>query len=257
MRTWGAGTRSPCGPTGTQLSVVPTGRSNRETAGAVCERVSVPSPHLHVAIPLFPRFTALDGIGPYEVLQRIPTIDVTFIGHRRGVVRSDNGFLGIEIDATFAELPDPDVVVFPGGVGTRPLVHDDVVLDWVRRAHQHTRFTTSVCTGSLVLAAAGLLDGLTATTHWGAVEHLARLGAVPTSQRVVEHLDRRIITAAGVSSGIDMALRLVELLVDRTAAEAAQLEIEYDPQPPFDSGAVDKASDEVRARVGEYASMRS
>ncbi len=118
-------------------------------------------------------------------------------------------------------------------------------------------FTTSVCTGSLVLAAAGLLDGLTATTHWGAMEYLGKLGAIPSDQRVVEHLDRRIITAAGVSSGIDMALRLVELLVDRTAAEAAQLMIEYDPQPPFDAGSVAKAGPDVMPRIAEYAASRS
>jgi putative intracellular protease/amidase len=205
---------------------------------------------------LFPRFTALDGIGPYEVLQRIPVIDVTFVGHERGVVRSDNGFLGIEVDATFDELDEPDVVVFPGGIGTRALLDDDRVLEWLRHAHAHTRFTTSVCSGSLVLAAAGLLDGLTATSHWSVLDLLGRFGAVPTGRRVVEHLDHRIITAAGVSSGIDMALRLAELLVDRTAAEAAQLEIEYDPQPPFDSGALHKASAEVRQRLAEYAAVR-
>jgi len=210
-----------------------------------------------VAIPLFPRFTALDGIGPYEVLQRVPGFDVTFVGHERGPVRSDNGFLGVEIDATFEELAHPDIVVFPGGVGTRALVHDERVLDWVRTAHETTTFTTSVCTGSLVLAAAGLLDGLTATTHWGALDHLGRLGAVPTSERVVEHLDRRIITAAGVSSGIDMALRLVAVLVDDTAAQACQLMIEYDPQPPFDAGSVAKAGDVVLGRAAEYAASRA
>ena len=126
----------------------------------------------------------------------------------------------------------------------------------MRHAHEHTRFTTSVCTGSLVLAAAGLLDGLEATTHWSVMDYLAKLGAMPTPRRVVEHVDQRIITAAGVSSGIDMALRLVELLVDRTAAEAAQLEIEYDPQPPFDAGALHKASDVVRRRLAEYATSR-
>ena len=209
-----------------------------------------------IAIPLFPQFTALDGIGPYEVLQRVPGFDVTFIGHERGVVRSDNGFLGIEVDATYDELAHPDVVVFPGGVGTRALVTDEAVLDWVRTAHETTTFTTSVCTGSLVLAAAGLLDGLTATTHWGAMEYLGKLGAVPTGERVVEHLDRRIITAAGVSSGIDMALRLVELLVDATAAQATQLMIEYDPQPPFDTGSVAKAGDLVMARAAEYSAAR-
>jgi putative intracellular protease/amidase len=209
-----------------------------------------------IAIPLFPHFTALDGIGPYEVLQRIPDFDVTFIGHERGVVRSDNGMLGIEVDATFEELPTPDILVFPGGFGTRALMTDGRVLDWVRTAHASTTYTTSVCTGSLVLAAAGLLQGLTATTHWGALDVLSEHGAVPTGERVVEHLDRRIMTAAGVSSGIDMALRLVELLVDRTAAEAAQLMIEYDPQPPFDSGSTAKASTAVVERVVEYAQAR-
>ena len=209
-----------------------------------------------IAIPLFPHFTALDGIGPYEVLQRIPDFDVTFVGHERGVVRSDNAMLGIEIDATFEDLPAPEIIVFPGGFGTRALVDDDRVLGWVRGAHPTTTFTTSVCTGSLVLAAAGLLDGLTATTHWGALGRLGELGAVPSDQRVVEHLDERIITAAGVSSGIDMALRLVELLVDRTAAQASQLMIEYDPQPPFDMGSTAKASDEVMHRVIEYSQAR-
>lgn len=211
---------------------------------------------MDIAIPLFPRFTALDGIGPYEVLQRIPDFDITFVGHQRGEVRSENGFLGITIDKTFEEMPHPDVIVFPGGVGTRPLMNDQRVLDWVRVAHSTTRFTTSVCTGSLVLAAAGLLDGLTATTHWSVLDMLAQNGATPTGDRVVEHLDRRIITAAGVSSGIDMALRLVELLVDETAAKASQLMIEYDPQPPFDAGAVHKVDDTVMTRVIEYASLR-
>jgi len=211
---------------------------------------------VQVAIPLFPKFTALDGIGPYEVLQRVPGIDVTFVGHERGEVRSENGFLGITVDATFEELAEPDVVVFPGGVGTRPLVHDERVLEWVRHAHEGTRFTTSVCTGALVLAAAGLLDGLTATTHWACYRELEELGADPTPVRVVEHLDRRVITAAGVSAGIDMALRLLELLVDETAARAAQLMIEYDPQPPFDAGAIGRVDDVVMTRLVEYAAER-
>jgi transcriptional regulator GlxA family with amidase domain len=211
---------------------------------------------LQVAIPLFPKFTALDGVGPYEVLQRIPSIDVTFIGHRRGELRSENGMIGIAADATFDEFPEPDIIVFPGGVGTRALEVDDEVLDWLRHAHETTRLTTSVCTGSLVLAAAGLLEGLTATTHWACYAELEVHGVEPSAQRVVEHLDRRIITAAGVSSGIDMALRLVELVVDRTAAQAAQLMIEYDPQPPFDSGSLAKADDVIVTRVVEYAQLR-
>ncbi len=211
-----------------------------------------------IAIPLFDRFTALDGIGPYEVLQRIPTFDITVLGHERSVVRSENGFLGIQADAVFEDLPDPEIIVVPGGIGTRALVKDERVLDWLRQAHETTTYTTSVCTGSLVLAAAGLLDGLTATTHWSARDLLPKYGATPVPERVVEHLDRRIITAAGVSSGIDMALRLVELLVDDVAAKASQLMIEYDPQPPFDAGALDKpeANDEVMTRLIEYAAIR-
>ncbi len=208
-----------------------------------------------VAIPLFDRFTALDAIGPYEVLQRIPTIDVVFVGHERGEVRSENGMLGILRDATFDEVPQPDVLVFPGGFGTRILEEDERVLDWVRQVHTTTTWTTSVCTGSLVLAAAGLLTGLTATTHWSTYADLEKFGVTAVADRVVEHLDQRLVTAAGVSSGIDMALRLVELLVDRTAAEAAQLMIEYDPTPHIDSGSVAKASDATMTRVIEYASI--
>ena len=213
------------------------------------------SDQITVAIPLFPAFTALDAIGPYEVLQRIPNIDVVFVGHETGEVRSENGMLGITRDATFEELERPDVLVFPGGFGTRVLEHDERVLDWVRRVHTTTRYTTSVGTGYLVLGAAGLLTGLTATCHWSTYPELERYGVAAVADRVVEHLDRRLITAAGVSSGIDMALRLVELLVDRTAAEAAQLMIEYDPTPHVDSGSVAKASDATMARVIEYASV--
>jgi len=212
---------------------------------------------VRIALVVFPRLTALDGVGPYEVLQRLPEATVTVVGHRRGEVRTENGFLGLTVDATFEECTDPDVVIVPGGIGTRALLDDAVVLDWLRAAHATSRFTTSVCTGSLVLGAAGLLDGLTATTHWSVLESLRRFGAVPTTERVVEHLDRRIITAAGVSSGIDMALRLAELLVDRTAAEAMQLAVEYDPQPPFDTGALAKASPEVVARLAEYSQTKA
>jgi len=212
---------------------------------------------VQVAIALFPRTTALDSVGPYEVLQRVPAIDVVFVGHRRGEVRTENGMLGLTCDATFDEIREPDVLLVPGGVGTRVLMTDEPVLDWVRTVHRNTRFTTSVCTGSLVLAAAGLLDGLTATTHWAAAGLLEPFGARYTAERVVEHLPQRIITAAGVSSGIDMALRLVELLVDREAAQASQLMIEYDPQPPFDSGAVATASEATLLRAQEYFTTRS
>jgi putative intracellular protease/amidase len=209
-----------------------------------------------VAIPLFPRFTALDAVGPYEVLQRIPSIEVVFVGHRRAEVRTENGMLGMTCDARFDEVGTPDVVVCPGGIGTRQLIHDDTIRAWLQSVHPHTTFTTSVCTGGLLLAAAGLLDGLTATTHWRAADLLNQMGARYVPDRVVEHLPQRIITAAGVSSGIDMALRLVELLVDRQAAQAAQLLIEYDPHPPFDSGALGKADRATVDRAGEYLRAR-
>lgn len=211
---------------------------------------------MQIAAVLFPRLTALDIIGPYEVLQRLPDATVTFVGHKRGEVRTENGFLGLTVDATFDEVTAPDVVIVPGGVGTRPLMTDMVVLDWLKAVHPTTRYTTSVCTGSLVLGAAGLLNGLTATTHWSVLNQLDQLGATSTSQRVVEHLDQRIITAAGVSSGIDMALRLATLLVDETAAMAMQLGIEYDPQPPYDSGSLEKSSQATIERLIAYAQTK-
>ncbi len=211
---------------------------------------------MQIAIPLFDRLTALDAVGPYEVLQRLPGATVTFVGTAVGEVRTDNGFLGLTVDAHVADVPEPDVIVVPGGVGTRQAVFDEEHVGWVRSAHDTTRYTTSVCTGSFVLGAAGLLDGLTATTHWSVLQDLKEHGAEPTMDRVVEHLDERLITAAGVSSGIDMALRLSELLVDDIAAKAMQLMIEYDPQPPFDCGHLDKAGDAVVQRVIEYAATK-
>jgi putative intracellular protease/amidase len=206
-----------------------------------------------IAIPIFEEVTALDAVGPYEVLQRLPDAEVVFIGHEVGSIRTDNGFLGLNVDARFEDVTTPDVVVFPGGFGTRALMDDERVLSWLRQAHDTSRYTTSVCTGALVLGAAGLLEGLDATTHWSAYDRLERTGANPVATRVVEHLDHRIITAAGVSSGIDMALRLSELLVDADAARAMQLIVEYDPTPPFDAGSVDKAGPDVMARVLEYS----
>ncbi len=212
---------------------------------------------MKVAIALVPRITALDAIGPYEVLQRIPNFEVTFVGHERGEVRTENGMLGLTVDATFEDMPAPDVLLMPGGVGTRTLIKDERVLDWVRRAYDGGSLVTSVCSGALVLAAAGLLDGLTAATHWGVYDMLNTLGATAVEDRVVPHWDRRIVTSAGVSSGIDMALTLAAQLVDETAAKAAQLFIEYDPQPPFDSGSLAKAGPEVLARAKENNTVRA
>ena len=208
---------------------------------------------VQIAFLLFPRVTALDAIGPYEVLQRLPGAEVIFVGAERGEVRTDNGKLGLTIDATLDEVPHPEVLVVPGGMGTRPLVKDETVLGWIRQVHETSQFTTSVCTGSLLLAAAGLLDGLEATTHWGSKKALEDLGARYTEQRVVQN--GKIITAAGVSSGIDMALVLAAQLTDPVTAQVMQLFIEYDPQPPYDSGAASKASEAVWDRVAELRVM--
>lgn len=211
---------------------------------------------MQIAVPIYPRFTALDAIGPYEVLQRLPDVEPVFLAERRGEVRTENGFLGVVADATFAEVPAPDVVVVPGGLGALALLEENPLLEWLRSVHPGTRFTTSVCTGSLLLAAAGLLDGLTATTHWAATATLEELGAVPVRQRVVEHLPERIVTAAGVSSGIDMAIRLAAVLEDEVSARAAQVLVEYDPEPPFDAGHPSKVGEDVMARVQEFRDAR-
>ncbi|MGI8792149.1 MAG: DJ-1/PfpI family protein [Acidimicrobiales bacterium] len=196
---------------------------------------------MQIAIALFDDFTALDAVGPYEVLSRLPDAQVVFCSFQRGVVRTDMGSLGIEVDATLDEVASPDIVVVPGGPGTRPLMSDDRMLDWIRRVHAGSTWTTSVCTGSLLLGAAGLLDGLEATGHWAAMDVLASTGAVPSPRRVVVDTPHRIVTAAGVSSGIDMALTLAGLVAGDDFGKAIQLGIEYDPQPPYDAGSPDKA----------------
>ena len=210
---------------------------------------------MEIAVALFEQVTALDAVGPYEVLQRLPGAEVRFVGHRRGEVRTDNGFLGLTIDCTFDEVSNPDILLIPGGVGTRPLVHDEVILNWIRNAHETSQFTTSVCTGSLVLAAAGLLKGRKATTHFSARPLLSKYGATPCEDRVVQ--EGKIITAAGVSSGIDMALELAELLTDATTSKALQLLIEYDPQPPHDAGALHKVDASVLRRVQELSKNKN
>jgi putative intracellular protease/amidase len=198
-----------------------------------------------VAIPIFDGITALDAIGPYEVLSRLPGARVHFLGLEPGPKRTDNGMLALTADGALSELPHPEVIVFPGGYGTRPLMREEAMLAWVRAAHETSQWTTSVCTGALVLGAAGILDGLEATTHWAVLDKLADLGARPVSRRVVEQ--GKVITAAGVSSGIDMGLTLAAHIAGPEMAQAIQLFIEYDPQPPFDSGSTSKASPEVLA----------
>ena len=195
------------------------------------------------AIPIFDEITALDAIGPYEVLSRLPGARVHFLALEPGPKRTDNGMLALTADRALAEMPHPDVIVFPGGYGTRPLMKDEAMLAWVRAAHETSQWTTSVCTGALVLGAAGILDGLEATTHWLQLDKLGELGATPVARRVVEQ--GKVITAAGVSSGIDMALTLAAHIAGDDIARAIQLFIEYDPQPPFDSGSKAKAGPEI------------
>ena len=210
---------------------------------------------MEIAIPIFDRLTALDAVGPYEVLSRLPGARVRFLAQEPGPKQTENGMLALTAEASLADHPQPDVLVVPGGFGTRELMEDERMLDWIRTAHAKSEWTTSVCTGALLLAAAGLLDGLEATTHWASLDTLARYGAKPSQKRVVEQ--GKIITAAGVSSGIDMALTLAAHIAGDDVAQAIQLGIEYDPQPPFDSGSVAKAPDAVkeivRAGMKQYA----
>jgi len=202
---------------------------------------------MQIAFLLYPGFTALDAIGPYDVLSRIPGAETVFVAERRGPVRNEVGSLSLVAERALGQTPSPDVLVVPGGLGNRRLLEHTPLLDWLRAAHRSTSWTTSVCTGSLLLAAAGILDGLPATTHWLARDLLQSLGARPVPDRVVEQ--GKIITAAGVSSGIDMALVLVQRMLGDEAAQAIQLGIEYDPRPPFDSGSPEKAPPEIVAAV--------
>jgi transcriptional regulator GlxA family with amidase domain len=198
---------------------------------------------MRIAILIFDGLTALDAIGPYEVLSRLPGAELRFVAKEPGQKRTDTGALGVQADFAFPDLPAPDVVLVPGGEGNRPLMRDSEVLDWLRVAHESSTWTTSVCTGALVLGAAGILDGKRATTHWAFLDRLSELGAEPVTERVVE--DGKVITAAGVSAGIDMALTLAARIAGNEVAQAIQLGIEYDPQPPFDAGSPSKASPEV------------
>lgn len=208
-----------------------------------------------VAIALFDRFTALDAIGPYEVLSRLPGAETVFVAKEKRPHRTDLGSLAIVADASFDEIDRADVLLVPGGPGTRDMIRDRPLIDWVRGVDRGSRWTVSVCTGSLVLAAAGLLDGVEAATHWGAVAELEALGARPVRERVV--FRGKFATAAGVSAGIDLALALSARIAGEPVARAIQLGIEYDPQPPFDSGSVERASPETVELVASIAGLRA
>jgi transcriptional regulator GlxA family with amidase domain len=195
---------------------------------------------MQIAILIFEKLTALDAIGPYEVLRSVPGWEVKFVGPEKGHVRTDCGALGLSADYSLSEVSAADVVLVPGGKGNRPLLEDETVLSWLREMDAQSKWTTSVCTGALVLGAAGLLEGKRATTYWPFLEQLREYGADPVGGRFVE--DGKTITAGGVSAGIDMAFHLVGQEAGPEIAQAVQLGIEYDPQPPFDSGSPDKAT---------------
>jgi putative intracellular protease/amidase len=214
---------------------------------------------MDVAILLFDRFTALDAVGPYEVLCWLPGTDVRFVAAETGLKRNHPGTLSMLADLSLDDMPNPDVIVVPGGPGEEQARRDERVLHWVRRAHETSQWTTSVCTGALTLAAAGILNGLEATTHWLAREELAALGALPVTERVVSR--GKVITSAGVSAGIDMALHLASLVAGEEMAQAVQLVLEYDPKPPFTSGSPEQAPaylvDRLRSTAAAAAAQRA
>ncbi len=197
-----------------------------------------------IALGLYQGFTALDAIGPYEILAYLPGAEVVICAELAGVVDDHNDLVHLRVDSTFADVPRPDVLFVPGGPGAGRFAADGhPIVDWIREAHPHTAWTTSVCTGALLLGAAGLLEGVAATTHWSAYDELASYGAQPTERRVVT--SGRIMTGAGVSAGIDLALTLAADIAGPEVAQTIQLAIEYDPHPPFDSGAPSKAPKQI------------
>jgi putative intracellular protease/amidase len=204
---------------------------------------------MQIAILLYDRFTVLDAVGPYQVLSRVPGAEVVFAAEQAGLFGDDCGGLSLSAPATLADVPHPDIVVVPGGPGQADQMHDGPLHEWLRGADQTSVWTTSVCTGSLILAAAGLLAGRPATSHWLAMDQLGQLGVTPVAQRVV--FDGKYVTAAGVSAGIDMALTLAARIAGEDVARAIQLGIEYDPQPPFDSGHPSKAAPETVQIIAE------
>jgi transcriptional regulator GlxA family with amidase domain len=201
---------------------------------------------MQIAIVTYPGFTALDFIGPYEVLRWLPDTQIRFVWHEPGPITADSGVLVIGATHSFAETPSPDVVLVPGGMTTIEHARDEVLLDWVRQAHHRATWTASVCSGSVILAAAGLLNGKRATSHWAALPVLKTLGAIVVNDERVVH-EGDIVTSAGVSAGIDLALWLAGRIGGEDRAKVIQLSMEYDPQPPFDSGHMSKASAKTKA----------
>jgi transcriptional regulator GlxA family with amidase domain len=211
---------------------------------------------MQLAILLYPGVTALDAVGPYEVLSRMPEVEIRFVGKETGPLLTDGGTLLLGATHTLAETPAPDLVLVPGGMTTPSVMVDNDILGWLRSVHETTAWTTSVCSGAVILAAAGILKGKPATTHWVAMGALRMMGATPRpDERIVR--DGKIVTAAGVSAGIDLALWLAGEIAGRETAEMIQLTIEYDPQPPFDAGHLSKASGPVHKRAKQLLDERT
>lgn len=209
---------------------------------------------ISIAILLYDGVTALDVVGPYEVLTRLPSAEVQVLAPGHGTVRDGAGVMTWWPERSLEMLPDPDVIVVPGGPGVEAACSDREIVEWLRAAHQTARWTTSVCTGAMLLGSAGLLRGRRATTHWLALDRLTDYGARPRQRRVV--VDEPIITAAGVSAGIDMALTLAGRLAGDEAAQAIQLSLEYAPRPPYTSGSPRTAPAEIVSRVRAIAQVR-
>jgi transcriptional regulator GlxA family with amidase domain len=205
---------------------------------------------MQVAILLFEKLAAQDAVGPYEVMRCVPGWEVSLVGRRKGEVRAEGG-LGLSVDRTLAETTDADLVLVPGGEGSDETAEDETVLSWLRAIDERTKWTTSVCTGSTVLGAAGLLEGKRATSNWLYLDRLREFGAEPVGGRFVE--DGKVVTAAGVTAGIDMALHLVGREAGPEVAQAVQLGIEYDPDPPFDAGSPEKAPEAVVEAVRAFS----
>jgi cyclohexyl-isocyanide hydratase len=201
---------------------------------------------LQIGLVLFPKLTQLDLTGPLQVFSSVPGATVHLLWKRIEPVTTDS-VLTLLPTTTFAECPQLDVVCVPGGAGVDNVLNDEDVLDFLRHQAKGARYVTSVCTGSLALGAAGLLDGYRAATHWSARDCLAPFGATVSTDRVC--IDRNRVTGGGVTAGIDFALTLVSILVDRPTAEAIQLRLEYNPAPPFSSGAPETAPAEVLSRM--------
>ncbi|SMF87826.1 Transcriptional regulator containing an amidase domain and an AraC-type DNA-binding HTH domain [Paenibacillus uliginis N3/975] len=212
---------------------------------------------MEIAIMLYDGITSLDAIGPYEVFAATQKCKVKFVAKKKGLIKLDSKMGCLHADYSFSEVTSADILVVPGcsPPNYKNPMNDEETLNWIRQIHETTKWTTSVCTGSLILSAAGLLNGAPATSHWGSFDLLQSLGAIPTDERVVRH--GKIVTAAGVSSGIDMALQLVAWELGEDMGKGVQLILEYDPQPPFDTGSTKKAPaslvEPIRGMLQEFS----